>query len=153
VVIIELLEDVDLTPYLGEHKWAIFLKPHAQRGELETVSNIFEYNYRSQGNPANRELLCNLLYFLLKTSSLDSWTEHYPTHDLPPPSFPIKDPYPPPGYAERSAVLVPLTMAMPWPEPDEENPIVSIFLFVKQIFDFFSSYNLEARTNRVFICC
>jgi hypothetical protein len=46
------LPDVDISPYLGAHHWAHFLKHGAP---ADFVSYVFEYNYRINGDPANRE--------------------------------------------------------------------------------------------------
>ncbi|KAH9947287.1 hypothetical protein B0H21DRAFT_739662 [Amylocystis lapponica] len=82
-VIVRLPEQVDIEPILGAHAWITFLH-HGAEADRHRVSCIFEYNYRIKGDPAYH-----------------NWAEHMPIGGEPPANrrFPVKFPYPPPGWA------------------------------------------------------
>lgn len=52
-VIVQLSEDFDITPILGEHAWRDVLAWGDPKFR-NRVSYIFEYNYRIRGHPGNR---------------------------------------------------------------------------------------------------
>lgn len=53
-VIIQLPENTKLDLVLGEHRWPEFLNNLEGHNRSKTASYIFEYNYRSSGEPGNR---------------------------------------------------------------------------------------------------
>ncbi|CCM02815.1 uncharacterized protein FIBRA_04927 [Fibroporia radiculosa] len=77
-VIVALPKEAVVTPILGAHLWSEFLTLNAA---TRRVSYVFQYNYRSNGEPSNH-----------------NWFEHFPNpiQKEPPPSIPfhVKYPYP-----------------------------------------------------------
>ncbi|KAG1824474.1 uncharacterized protein BJ212DRAFT_1475775 [Suillus subaureus] len=108
-VIVQLPLGTDIQPLLGEHKLAIISKKWDGNPNDDRASCFFEYNFRNNGDPGNREFR-HLSFTLLRT--------------LPP----VKSPYPEPGWVEpprsiRSLVLpIPPKPLLPTPEAEPTVP-------------------------------
>jgi hypothetical protein len=61
----------------------------------------------------------------------DNWSEYYPTTNPPSRNFPVKHPYPPPGYALRPVSLASIAKAMPEPVQRADPPGVSFRVFYR----------------------
>lgn len=111
-VIVKLPEHVDITPILGAHVWRQCFTDGAPQ-DIERVSYVFEYNYRTKGDPGSHQ-----------------WSEHYPIVDPIPRGFPVRQPYAPMHWATHQgrncadlALPLPKTrQRTPTPPPNEFTP-------------------------------
>ncbi|KAI0040693.1 hypothetical protein FA95DRAFT_1566176 [Auriscalpium vulgare] len=97
-VILQLPYDVDIERMLGVHKNASFLAKGWNKAD--EASTIFQYNYRSHGEP-----------------TMHGWKEHFPMHVDPPGDLFVK-PYPAPSRADPPSIL-----ALPLPPSPEDEAI------------------------------
>jgi hypothetical protein len=121
-VVVQLSARVEVAPLLGAHHWRTFwLHPRAVTSP--GVSHIFQYNWKSNGDPGNSSLSafssrvpCTYCFCFIDT---EDWEFAIPTSELPPPDFVVLDPYPDPVWAQRPQNLFyrSLTLAMPPPQP------------------------------------
>ncbi|KAH9850097.1 hypothetical protein C2E23DRAFT_339062 [Lenzites betulinus] len=106
-VIVQLPQEVDLTPILGAHAWRKCLA-RGNPQDKDRVSYVFEYNYRNRGEPGNH-----------------NWLEFYPTVSGDPPphlKFPVIYPYPRASYASPRGKNC-ADLALPLPPTRQPTPI------------------------------
>ncbi|KAI0921461.1 hypothetical protein AcW2_006422 [Taiwanofungus camphoratus] len=111
-VIVKLPKEVDIVPILGAHIWCKFLSTK-QGADRNRISYVFEYNYRSRGEPGNH-----------------NWLEHVPHPGEPPPHirFPVVFPYPSPHWASPIGRNL-KDLALPLPSSRERTPTPPPSLF------------------------
>ncbi|KAI0676947.1 hypothetical protein C8Q78DRAFT_961717 [Trametes maxima] len=112
-IIVQLPQSVDLSPILGAHPWRRFLSRGDQR-DKDRVSYVFEYNYRSRGEPGNH-----------------NWLEGFPTVSGDPPphlGFPVIFPYPHVSWATPKGKNCG-DIALPLPPTRQPTPIADTSLF------------------------
>ncbi|KAI0824624.1 hypothetical protein BC628DRAFT_1419742 [Trametes gibbosa] len=132
-VIVQLPQDVDLTPILGAHAWRKCLsRGNAQ--DKDRVSYVFEYNYRNRGEPGNRTdppLTVPQWHHADAGNGADNWLETYPTVSGDPPphlKFPVIYPYPRASYASPKGKNC-ADLALPLPPTRQPTPIPDTSLF------------------------
>ncbi|KAI0660725.1 hypothetical protein C8Q70DRAFT_972000 [Cubamyces menziesii] len=112
-VIVRLPQDTNIGPILGAHPWRRFLS-HGHPRDKDRVSYVFEYDYRSRGEPGNH-----------------NWLETYPTvSGDPPPNirFPVVFPYPHVSWAAiKSRKCADIALALP--SERQATPEVDTSLF------------------------
>ncbi|KAI6117776.1 hypothetical protein EV401DRAFT_1565587 [Pisolithus croceorrhizus] len=94
-MIIQLPLETDISPLLGEHHWATFVKGWKHNGGAGQSTLVFLYNWKNNGDPANH-----------------NWEEFFP-NILPLHSVPIKSPYPHPSLAKLPSTLMSLALPIP----------------------------------------
>lgn len=108
--------------------WAKMLT-HCAPANAANFSGIFEYNYNSQGDPANR-LSPFPVPLLMLTMFADNWADHYPTSQTPPSGFPIRvgDEYPLPHWIRPPPDLSTIAIVPKFFErPRSQSPPVGIY--------------------------
>ncbi|KAI0331281.1 hypothetical protein GY45DRAFT_1276257 [Cubamyces sp. BRFM 1775] len=112
-VIVRLPHDTNIAPILGAHPWRRFLS-HGHPRDKDRVSYVFEYDYRSRGEPGNH-----------------NWLETYPTVNGDPPPhirFPVVFPYPHVSYAALKGTKC-ADIALALPSTRQATPEVDTSLF------------------------
>lgn len=117
-VIVQLPLKTNIAPLLGQHNWADFVNGWNDPSGIQRATLVFEYNWRNNGDPANRKGFfgsAGLLTLLL----IDNWEEFFPD-TLPLETVPIKSPYPPPSWAKVPVTLTSFVLSIsrpPTPPP------------------------------------
>ncbi|KAH7883465.1 hypothetical protein F5I97DRAFT_251224 [Phlebopus sp. FC_14] len=109
-VIVQFPLGADVTPLLGEHRWATIARKWDGSPNDPRSSSCFIYNWRNNGDPANH-----------------NWTEWYP---YPGQVVPAKSPYPAPSWTTPSLTLTNFVLPIPRPptpppQPEPESPSIS----------------------------
>ncbi|THH17613.1 hypothetical protein EW146_g3243 [Bondarzewia mesenterica] len=101
-IIVQLPIEVNVMPILGAHKWTKFLTKWDRADK--PVSLIFQYNYKHQGDPAER-----------------NWLERT-VEDTMPPDGVFTKPYPAPSWATAPPQLTSINLTLPLPLSLKRTP-------------------------------
>ncbi|CDO73989.1 hypothetical protein BN946_scf185043.g38 [Trametes cinnabarina] len=120
-VIVQLPKEVDIVLVLGRHAWRQFLS-HGHARDKDRVSYVFEYDYRSRGEPGNRMGPPRFSQTTLADSRGVSGD--------PPPHirFPVIFPYPHVSWASPRGKRC-ADLALPLPHVRQPTPIPDTSLF------------------------
>jgi hypothetical protein len=118
-VVVQLPYGTDIQSLLGEHKWSLIAKKWDGNPNDPRASCIFEYNFRNNGDPGNREFSC--LFYFRCTFTLDlladNWADEYPNPLPKGVTVPAKSPYPEPNWAEPPSSIRSLVLPIPFRSP------------------------------------
>lgn len=125
-MVVQLPYGTDIQSLLGEHKWSLIAKKWDGNSNDPRTSCIFEYNFRNNGDPGNREFPCPFYFHCTFTLDFlaDNWADHYPNPLPKGVTVPAKSPYPEPNWAEPSSSIRSLVLPIPLrslphiPEPE-----------------------------------
>ena len=118
-MVVQLPYSTDIQSLLGEHKWSVIAKKWDGDPNDPRASCIFEYNFRNNGDPGNREFPCLFYFCCAFTLDLlaDNWTDQYPNPLPEGVIVPAKSPYPEPNWAEPPSSIRSLVFPIPFRSP------------------------------------